>query len=192
MLTRISIVRHSAALTALVALVALAPCAAPAAGAQSGGMSLELHANENVSATSIGLPHFPTSHPYQSASKDSAADVGFTFGRIHFRVMVSKYTTNATPDQVLDFYRKPLARYGEVLECKHGQPIGPRTSTREGLTCSDEHGPHSHAKGDTDSPRELRSGTPERYRVVAIEPSESSGTIFTLVYLEVPKDDDAH
>ena len=191
MLTHISTVRHSAALTALVSL---AICAAPAAGAQSGGMSLELHANENVSASSIGLPHFPTSHPYQSASKDSAADVGFTFGRIHFRVMVSKYTTNASPDQVLDFYRKPLARYGEVLECEHGRPVGPRTSTHEGLTCSDEHGPHSHAKGkgDTDSPRELRSGTPERYRVVAIEPSESSGTIFTLVYLEVPKDEDSH
>jgi hypothetical protein len=189
MLTHVSAVRHSAALTALAAL---ALCAAPAARAQSGGMSLELHANENVSASSIGLPHFPTSHPYQSASKDSAADVGFTFGHVHFRVMVSKYATNASPAQVLDFYRKPLERYGEVLECEHGNPIGARTSTHEGLTCSNEHGHHSHVNGDTDSPHELRSGTPERYRVVAIEPSDSSGTIFTLVYLEVPKDDDAH
>jgi hypothetical protein len=43
-----------------------------------------------------------------------------------------------------------------------------------------------------DASHELRSGTPEQYRVVAIESSKSSGTNFTLVYLEVPKDDDSH
>lgn len=177
---------------ALAALFALALCAVPVARAQGSGLSLELHANENVSASSIGLPHFPTSHPYQSASKDSAADLGFTFGSVHFRVMASRYTTNASPEQVLDFYRKPLERYGEVLECEHGQPVGSRKSTRDGLTCSDSHGHHSHVNADTDAPRELRSGTPERYRVVAIESSESSSTNFTLVYLEVPKDDDSH
>jgi len=186
MITRIPTVRLS------VALVVVALWGAPAVRAQNNGMSLELHTNENVSASSLGLPHFPTSHSYKGESKDSAADVGFTFGSFHFRVMTSKYETNASADQVIDFYRKPLARFGEVLECEHGKPVGERKSTKEGLTCSDTQGPHAHAKADYDSPRQLRSGTPERYRVVAIEASEAGETHFTLVYLEVPKDDDSH
>ncbi|MDQ2768099.1 MAG: hypothetical protein M3Y30_13195 [Gemmatimonadota bacterium] len=189
MSTRLLPLRSSLRLSALGALTL---CAATGLRAQGNGVSLELHVNENVSASSIGLPHFPTSHPYKGESKDSAADVGFTFGSVHFRVMASRYQTNASAEQVMDFYRKPLARFGEVLECEHGQPVGERKATKEGLTCSDSHSPHSHAKTDFDSPRQLRSGTPERYRVVAIDSSELSVTDFTLVYLEVPKDDDSH
>ena len=174
------------------AVVALALIGARSARAQGSGMSLELHANENVSASSIGLPHFPTSHPYKGESKDSAADVGFTFGSVHFRVMTSRYETNASADQVVDFYRKALARYGDVIECEHGQPVGEPKATKEGLTCGDAHGPHSHLNADYDSHRQLRSGTRERFRVVATESSESGATHFTLVYLEVPKDNDSH
>jgi hypothetical protein len=188
MITHLHTLRLRAALGAL-AVLALA--GAPSLRAQEGGAGLELHVNENVSASSLGLPHFPTSHPFHGASKDSAADVGFSFGKVHFRVMASHYETYATADQVLDFYRKPLARFGEVLECEHGQPVGPLKSTKQGLTCADSHGPHSHVTSDADSPRQLRSGTPEQYRVVAIETHKSSATNFTLIYLDLPKDDDA-
>lgn len=189
MSTRILTVRSS---LAFAAISVFALFGATAVRAQNTNMSLELHANENVSASSLGLPHFPTSHPYKGESKDSAADVGFTFGSVHFRVMTSRYETNASEDQVIDFYRHALARYGEVLECEHGQPVGALKATNEGLTCSDSHGQHSHLNADYDSHRQLRSGTPERFRVVALEPSESGDTHFVLVYLEVPKSDDSH
>jgi hypothetical protein len=39
----------------------------------------------------------------------------------------------------LAFYRKPISRYGEVLECDHGKPVGSHSVTRNGLTGSDEH-----------------------------------------------------
>jgi hypothetical protein len=189
MITRILTVRSS---VALAALSAFALAGAPTVRAQNNGTSLELHANENVAASSIGLPHFPTSHPYKGESKDSAADVGFTFGKIHFRVMTSRYETNASADQVMDFYRKALARYGDVLECEHGRPVGALKATKEGLTCEDSHGSHSKVNADYDSGRQLRSGTPEKFRVVALESSDSDDTHFTLVYLEMPKDDDSH
>lgn len=189
MSTRILAVRSSLALAAL-GIFALFD--ATAVRAQDKGMSLELHANENASASSLGLPHFPTSHPYKGESKDSAADVGFTFGKVHFRVITSRYETNASADQVMDFYRKALARYGDVLECEHGRPVGALKATKDGLTCEDSHGSHSHVNADYDSGRQLRSGSPARFRVVAIEPTESDDTHFTLVYLEMPKDDDSH
>jgi len=83
---------------ALGAFLGLALISTPALRAQGSGMNIELHANELVSASSIGLPHFPTSHPYHGESKDSAADVGFTMGSLHFRVMTSRYETSASED----------------------------------------------------------------------------------------------
>jgi hypothetical protein len=108
---------------------------------------------------------------------------------VHFRVLVSKYLTAASPRQVFDFYRKPLARYGDVLECDHGEPVGSLKIARGGLTCSDSAGgKHSHVNGDFDSGHELRSGNPSLFRIVALESSHADSTQFTLLLIELPRD----
>ena len=155
------------------------------AAAQGTRGSIELHANGNVDASSIGLPAFPKARLY-SDSTDSAADLGLTFGDFHFRLLLSQYLTSASPTQVLDFYRKPLARYGEVLECVNGAPVGSLSATSSGLTCSDEDGKGSHVHVGNTS-HELRAGTRERFRVVAIDSPRSDSTRFDLLYMEVPK-----
>ena len=166
--------------------------ASTTASAQGSGMSIEAHANENVSAASMGLPEFPTAKPSRNAKSDSAADIGMSFGSFHFRVMVAKYVTYASPANVLDFYRKPLSKYGEVLDCDHGIAVGDVKVAKSGLTCADTKGKHVHAGDEGSTHRELRSGTPERYRIVALDSTDSTPTHFTLVLLEVPKDDDTH
>jgi hypothetical protein len=97
-----------------------------------------------------------------------------------------------SPERILKFYRKPLSRYGEVLECDHGKPVGALAVTRSGLTCSDEHDDHPGTKGSVNlsNGRELRVGTPHQYRVVGIDKSSSGATRFGLVYLDLPKDTD--
>src|ERR1035437_2719530 len=102
--------------------------------AQKSGFNLELHANKNVSAAEVGLPAYPGATLVKDTDDDSTADLGFTFGNTHFRIMVAKYSPSESADQVLGFYRKPLSRFGEVLECNHGQPIGALTVTHSGLT----------------------------------------------------------
>lgn len=161
-------------------------CGATAALAQSSDGSIELHANKHVTATTIGLPDYPGARSYSDPSNDSAADLGFTFGDIHFRILVSKYVTSASQTQLLDFYRKPLSRYGEVLECENGEAVGSVKVARGGLTCSDEQEHHSR-HDDRASSRELRAGSPERYRIVAIEDMQRDSTRFSLVLVEVPK-----
>jgi hypothetical protein len=154
----------------------------------SGG--IELHANERVSAATMGLPDYPDARPFRDAKSDSAVDMGFTFGSVHFRLLMSAYVTSASSSDVLDFYRKPLARFGDVLECDHGEAVGDRKETRSGLTCSDSDGHHSH--GDADDGHQLRSGTPRVFRIVAIDRDRTETTRFTLLMLEVPKDGDSH
>jgi hypothetical protein len=156
--------------------------------AQNSGM--ELHANGNATASDIGLPAYPGSTLYKDKDND-AVDMGFTFGESHFRLMAASYLTVDSPEQVLAFYRKPLSHYGEVLECNDGKPVGSLTVTRSGLTCSDEKGGNVQVNGHDSKDHELRAGTPQKFRIVGIDKSQTKATHFGLVYVELPKDNDS-
>ena len=156
--------------------------------AQNSSLDVDLHANSHATAQQIGLPVYPGATLSKDKDNDAAADLGLIFNSFHFSLQVVKYATTSSPQQVLDFYRKPLSRYGEVLECDHGKPVGPLTVTRSGLTCSTKNG-HADVKATNDADgHELRAGTPLRYRIVGIDSTEPGKTRFALVSLELPKD----
>lgn len=183
--------------TRLVAAI-LAACSAACVAQNSDSkkdsdFNLALHANTHVTAADIGLPEYPGAAPYKNPDdkdSDSAVDLGFSFGSVHFLVKAASYITHDSPMQVLDFYRKPLSHYGQVLECDHGHPVGSLTVTPSGLTCSDDAGINSGSKGDSSGGHELRAGRPTRYRLVGIDTSHSGSTRFGMAYIELPKDSD--
>jgi hypothetical protein len=155
--------------------------------AQNSGF--ELHANDKASPADVGLPSYPGATLYKDNDNSPTFNLGYAFGDSSFHLIGANYITNDPAAQVLTYYRKPLSRYGEVLECKDGKPVGSLTVTRSGLTCSDKGGHvqingHSDAKGD-----ELRAGTPQEFRMVGIDDAKVKGTRFTLVYVHLPKDD---
>lgn len=162
------------------------------------GLDLSLHAKSQAKAADIGLPAYPGAIPYklggESGDKDndSSLDMGFAFGDFRLSVIVAGFETSDSPERVLEFYRKPLSKYGEVLECDHGKPVGKRTATDTGLTCSAEHGGHVQVNGSRNSSddHELRAGSPHKYRVVGIDDAKPGKTHFALVYLELPRDKD--
>ena len=103
-------------------------------------------------------------------------------------VFVATFVVADTPNHLLDFYRKPLAHYGEVLECDHGKPVGSVSTTHSGLTCSD-------SKGDSinSDEHQLRAGTPHQFRIVTIQKTDqesANSTRFSLVYIQLPKDNE--
>jgi hypothetical protein len=149
--------------------------------AQDSGINLALHANSHAGAANIGLPAYPGATLYKDADNESAADLGLTVGEVHFSLLAVNYVTSDPPAKVLAFYRKPLSRYGEVLECNQGNPVGALTVTHSGLTCG-------HASGDNSTEHEIRAGSPLQYRIVGIDDSHPGFTHFGLVYLELPKD----
>ena len=153
------------------------------ATAQDSGKGVELHAKGSATAADVGLPVYPGSKIAKTPDSDSEVDMGFTFGDTHFRLVAAKYVTDASPAQILDFYRKPLARYGDVLECEGGKPVGAVKKARTGLTCSDPGG-----NQDSSESHELRAGTPQRFRIVAIGDHQGPALQFGLVYMELPKD----
>lgn len=152
---------------------------------QNSGINLALHANSHASAADVGLPAYPGATLFKDTDNNSSADLGLTLGDFHFSLMAVNYVTSDSPDQVLAFYHKPLSRYGQVLECDHGKPVGALTVTRSGLTCG-----HVKIGDNTNSStdHEIRAGSPHQYRIVGIDQSHPGSTRFGLVYLDLPKD----
>lgn len=176
---------------AAAALMAAGVCAGPRGGfAQDSDFNLNVHANSHATAKDIGLPEYPGARLYRDKDDDSSsADLGMVLNSFHFSVQAVSYVTTDSPERVLAFYRKPLAKYGEVLECDHGKPVGALTVTKTGLTCGDHQHGQVNVNGTGDDDRELRAGTPQALRIVGIDSSEAGKTKFGLVSLVLPKDE---
>lgn len=156
--------------------------------AQSSGF--ELHAHGKITAADMGLPAYPGAQLYKDGDSDATVDMGFSFGDTHFRLLAASYASGDSAAQILDFYRKPMAKYGEVLECDHGQPVGSMKRTDGGLTCDSGQDDKTQLYGKVNSSedRELRVGTPQKFRIVGIGECTDGRTRFGMVYLELPKD----
>lgn len=171
------------------AAVALLAVGGGSVKAQDGDFKLDLHANGHATAQAIGLPEYPGAKPYKEKGDDSSsADMGVILNSFHFQLQVASYVTPDSAERVLDFYRKPLRKYGEVLECDHGKPVGSLQQTRTGLTCGDKGHVQINGSADSSTDHELRAGTPQKFRIVAIDNSVAGQTKFGLVSLELPKD----
>ena len=145
---------------------------------------------DQMSAASVGLPAYPgaqlvTEHKDNDKNKQSA-DIHLGFGKWQLHVKVVTYQTPDSQDQVLSFYRKALGRYGDVIQCNNGSAVGTPTATREGLTCSENHGNNMHVE-ENDS-LNLRAGSKHHQHIVEIKKSDGNDTHFALVELELPTD----
>jgi hypothetical protein len=172
---------------------------APAAFCQSGDFNLSVHAHDHTTAADLGLPQYPGSVLAPEKDDDSgSADLGFSFGDFHFKLLVAQYKTSDAAWKVFGFYRTALGRYGQVLECDHGKPVGSVTQTNTGLTCHDsdsdkkkdgDSGGMSINGHDSSNGRELRAGTPKKMHIVGLDDDKHDGqTHFSVLYLELPKD----
>jgi hypothetical protein len=178
--------RLSSALSATVLLAVITFCGGAMSFGQNSDTNLELHAKSHASAAGIGLPVYPGATLYKGKDNDSGGDLGLSFGDFHFSLMAINYSTKDSPEQVLNFYRKPLSHYGQVLECDHGKPVGSLAVTRSGLKCDQKDS--SNTDSYSSSGHEIRAGSPEKFRIVGIDESHSGSTRFALVYLEAPQD----
>ena len=117
-----------------------------------GGMSVKT--NDATVQAGVGMSVYPGStlvkklHTNKEGDQhdDGAADVNMNFGSFHLGVKALSYSTQDAPDKVLAFYRKDMARYGQVILCKGKHAVGTPAETQDGLTCS-ENEKHVHVQG---------------------------------------------
>jgi hypothetical protein len=151
--------------------------------------SMHVKTNDNVAPSDIGIASYPGAQMAKKNDHDNgAADINMSFGSFHLGVKAASFLTPDSQDKVLAFYKKDLARYGEVLQCEGKRTVGEPTRTSEGLTCDyDTHKSSGHIQWNSDSSKniELRTGSKQRQHVVSIEP-DGANTKIGLIALELP------
>ena len=146
---------------------------------------VEVKTSDKQEVTGFGLPVYPGAEIVRKDKNNGSADVNLSFGKFQLRVKAVSYRTPDTPEKVTDFYRNAMKRYGTVIQCDHDKPVGNPTETDQGLTCSDGDNKHVAARADQDGKIELKVGSKQHQRIVAIDPDDS-GTKFGMVVLDLP------
>lgn len=158
-----------------------------------------IHVNtDQTSAADIGLPVYPSATPVNDDGDNQSADVHMGFGQWQLRVKTAHYFSSDSRDKVEAFYKNSLKRYGDVLTCQGGQPVGTPVKTAEGLTCQSNgnsgSGSQDIVRVDTsEHALVLKAGSPHHQHVVTLDSQKSgrSGTNFGLVVLDLPGSGDA-
>ncbi len=149
--------------------------------------SMSVKTNDDTVNSSLGISAYPGAvavRDGKGGDDNGAADVNMSFGNFHLGVVARSYQTVDQPDKVTAFYRKDMARYGEIIQCDGNKAIGTPTRTSQGLTCNDSDNNHISTGSHSDG-MELRSGSPTHQRIVAIE-EKDGGTRIGLVKLDLP------
>jgi hypothetical protein len=143
---------------------------------------------DQLTAADLGLPVYPGAQLVQGDDSHKSADVHIGFGEWEMRVRAVSYGTPDKRDQVVEFYRKALSRYGDVIACQGNAPVGTPAATSEGLTCSDDKkvkvdsGNFHTGEGDF----ELKAGSERHQHIVGFEKTKEDETRFALVALDLP------
>ena len=151
-----------------------------------GGMHVKT--NESVAAESIGIPVYPGAiliKKNDSGHDNDAADINMSFGGFQMRIKALSYQSDDDADKIAVFYRDALKKYGDVIRCEHGSPVGTPTQTSQGLTCDNKKNNHMSVGGRGSGNMELKTGSEQHQHIVALD-REGSGTKIGLVALDLP------
>jgi len=156
-----------------------------------------VHVNtDQVSAADLGVPIYPGAQAISKDGKHKSADVHMGFGEWELRVKAASYSSADSEDKVTDFYRKALARYGDVIACNDSASVGTPTKTSEGLTCEEKGQPNVNIKSHEETYGyrsghggfQLKAGSKRHQHIVGFEGSHPGETRFEIVALDLPAD----
>jgi hypothetical protein len=134
--------------------------------------SISVHEG-GVEAKDLGLPMYPGARPRKGSEHDDNANVNISSSMFGVKVVVQRFETDDPPDKVLDFYQKPMSKFGKVIVCSGKSTFTHHRHGKDGpVTCDDSHGEE----------KELKVGTEDNQHVVAVKPL-GQGCEFTLVYV---------
>jgi hypothetical protein len=145
------------------------------------GKSAGFILSQDATADDVGLPLYPGARRLKDTPNESSAvQLGLWGHSGGFKLVVLKLESSDSPEKIAAFYRKALAKYGQVLDCSKPAPKHESASGGEGnaLDCEDDQ--------PTNGGIALKVGTKEKQHVVGVEPKGNHNEI-ALVYLEGPK-----
>jgi len=146
----------------------------------------DLHIGDDADAKKVGVPLYPGAKLKTGDENRNQANLSLLTEAFGMKLIVANYVSGDAPQKVIDYYRDKLKKYGKVLEChtdKHGGDVEVHdddkdsdkgSSKSKDLKCDENSG----------SVTELKVGTEDNQRIVAVEPGDASkGSTFALVYV---------
>lgn len=133
--------------------------------------------SEKFDPKQLGVAIYPGAKVDRGENDGKGANLSLDWGDDSVHLYVQKYITPDSADKVLAFYRKQLAKFGAVLECRDGKPVDASSSE---LKCDGD----DDAKNEKEHKgTELKAGTKSKQHVVGVTPKDG-GTDFQVVYVE--------
>lgn len=145
-----------------------------------GGLNVR---TDDVEAKDTGISVYPGATLKEKGDGDKdekKANVNIDTPWFGLKVVALSYESKDDQEKVWDFYKKDLAKYGRVLECRPGSPdMDAKAKDDEELTCDEDKKAHVKVDGKRSA---LKVGTKNKQRIVAIKPA-GNGSEFSLVYV---------
>ena len=182
--------------TALAVLVALPACKVNVQKSENGEekkVDIEtpvggIHVSKDAKARDTGLPVYPGAREKESAKEgeEKNANVNISSGFFGLKVVAIEYVSDDAPEKVVAYYKGQLKKYGAILEChttdRHGDAGDVDVNVGGEKDKKDSKPTCEHDSGTT---IELKVGTKENQRIVAISPQDKGkGTDFALVLVQ--------
>lgn len=146
-----------------------------------------LSVRQTADAKDTGLALYPGATPKKDSDHEGGANVNISSSLFGVKVVAVKFQSDDSPEKIMGFYRKEMGRYGKVVECTGGFNLNfhPREKhDRDAeVTCN------SNERSDSSYKQELKVGTENNQRIVAVKPS-GKGSEFALVYVRAHDDKD--
>ena len=139
--------------------------------------SVSVH-KDSSDAKETGLSLYPGAQLKKDPDDhEGSANVNISSPLFGIKVVAVKYQSDDSPEKVLAFYKKDMARYGNVVTCTGGFDMSFHHHDRDMEVTCDSRGDSDHRYQE-----ELKVGTEKNQRVVAIKPN-GNGSEFALVYV---------
>lgn len=153
--------------------------------------SMHIKTDDSVDTAAIGISTYPGSSAWKDDTAEAkdhdnhSADINMSFGDFHLGVKAVALRSTDSQDKIISFYRKDLARYGDVIECHGHTPIGTPTRTSQGLTCNTDENSNNHIEINESNSLELRAGSEQHMHIVEVIAKDGAQKI-GLVALDLP------
>lgn len=187
-----NLLRWAALASALLASISVVACSVETTKTPTGedkNVNIEtpvgdLHFSNGDGQQQTGLAIYPGAQLKEKRSNGDSnnANVSISTGAFGLKVAAVEYTSDDPPAKVQAFYNAELSKYGKPIEC-HTDELGRGVNVN---SKEDDHpsGPVACESPNTGKVLELKVGTEDNQRVVAIEPL-GKGTDFSVIYLRL-------
>ena len=132
----------------------------------------DLSVRTDIDGRETGLPLYPGAQPVRDANEGDGARVTIATPLFGFDVVAAKYESADATDLLIEFYRREMRTYGDVVECRGDVDFKARRGGRL-PTCN---------QNPTAQEVKLIVGTENRHRLVSVM-RRGSGSEFSIVYI---------